>query len=359
MIRLALLAAIAGCGAAPRPSAPHVPAGPLPTLRIGPSPAYVELSDRGQSLDCDLIVDNTAGGPRTIERIQVTAFDESGAVAFRRFIDGNGVSPSIKTVPNRDIPAHAKVLVLNPLASFAADIPLARVRFEVELGDGTISSEVVPVVYRNRATLRVPLHGRMIVWDGHDTLAHHRRWDYVFEPIRAMGFTTNAGRYSYDLVPIDETGAMFHGDEKANESWLGFRAPVLSPAAGVVVVASDREPDNRNFDVDSLKQDLMNVYGNRVVVDHGNGEFSVFGHLAQGSLKVKVGARVEAGQAIAAVGASGSAMFPHLHYQLQSTATGAAEGLPSYFHAFTRVRGTKRIDVASGQIDSGEIIEAQ
>lgn len=52
-------------------------------------------------------------------------------------------------------------------------------------------------------------------------------------------------------------------------------------------------------------------------------------------------------------------MFPHLHYQLQSSATGAAEGVPSYFKAFTRVRGSKRHAVESGQIDSGEIIEAE
>jgi hypothetical protein len=65
------------------------------------------------------------------------------AIEARRstaIIDGNGVSPAIKTVPNRDVAAHAKTLVLNPLASFAADVRLARVRFEIEFGDGTISA---------------------------------------------------------------------------------------------------------------------------------------------------------------------------------------------------------------------------
>jgi biotin carboxyl carrier protein len=198
----------------------------------------------------------------------------------------------------------------------------------------------------------------MIVWDGHDLLAHHRRWDYLFEPIRAFGFTSNAARYSYDFVPVDAGGAMSRGDESNNASWLGFRAPVHAPGPGTVVVAVDDQPDNRDFNTDDLKKDLMVMYGNRIVIDHGNGEHSVLAHLAQRSAKVKVGDTVRSGQVIAAIGASGSAFFPHLHYQLQTSPTGAAEGLPSYFHAFARIRGSRRTPVASGQVDSGEIIES-
>jgi murein DD-endopeptidase MepM/ murein hydrolase activator NlpD len=103
----------------------------------------------------------------------------------------------------------------------------------------------------------------------------------------------------------------------------------------------------------------MNVYGNYVVVDHGHGEHSVFGHIQQRSAKVKRGDRVVAGQVIAAIGASGSSLMPHLHYQLQTTADGHAEGPPSYFVSFQRLRGARRVDVARGQVDSGELIQAR
>jgi hypothetical protein len=36
-----------------------------------------------------------------------------------------------------------------------------------------------------------------------------------------------------------------------------------------------------------------------VIIDHGNGEFSLLGHLRQGSLRVKIGDRIRQGQAIA------------------------------------------------------------
>jgi hypothetical protein len=301
---------------------------------------------------------------RTIMRLQVTAHDASGAIGYRRFIDGNGVSPAILTIPNRAVPANGKILLFNPMPVFPRDLDIARVRFDIEFGEEpqrTVSAsvEVAPVVYQARAKLQLPISGRMIVWDGHDLLAHHRRWDYLFEPIRAFGFVSNPARYSYDLVPVDATGAMANGDESRNESWIGFRAPVRSPAAGTIAVVVDDQLDNRQFDTEDLKRDLMVVYGNRIVIDHGNGEFSVLAHLAERSAKVKVGDKVGAGQVIASIGASGSAMFPHLHYQLQTSAIGTAEGLPSYFNGFSRIRGTRRIAVASGQIDSGEIIETK
>jgi hypothetical protein len=313
-------------------------------------------------LQVDLELANPGPVARRVSRIQVIVRDSKGALGYRRFIDGNGVSPAILTVPNRDVPAGGRVLLLYPMPVFPRNLELAHVRFEVELeqDDGptlTAAAEIEPVVYQNRARLALPLRGRLIVWDGHDLLAHHRRWDYLFPPIRELGFVSNPARYSYDLVPIDADGAMAHGDESRNESWIGFRAPVLAPAAGSIVALVDDQPDNRKFEMDALRRDLMVVYGNRIVIDHGGGEYSVLAHLAQSSAKVKLGDRVRAGQPIAAIGASGSAMFPHLHYQLQTRADGKAEGLPSYFRRFVRVRGTTRVPVAEGQIDSGEIIE--
>lgn len=53
--------------------------------------------------------------------------------------------------------------------------------------------------------------------------------------------------------------------------------------------------------------------GNGVVVDHGGGWETQYCHLAKGSVKVKVGDQVAAGQALARVGLSGNTEYPHLH----------------------------------------------
>ena len=53
--------------------------------------------------------------------------------------------------------------------------------------------------------------------------------------------------------------------------------------------------------------------GNAVVIDHGGGWETQYCHLAKGSVAVKVGEVVAAGQPIAKVGLSGNTEFPHLH----------------------------------------------
>lgn len=53
--------------------------------------------------------------------------------------------------------------------------------------------------------------------------------------------------------------------------------------------------------------------GNGVVIDHGQGWETQYCHLARGSLVVKQGDLVDAGQPIASVGLSGNTEYPHLH----------------------------------------------
>lgn len=53
--------------------------------------------------------------------------------------------------------------------------------------------------------------------------------------------------------------------------------------------------------------------GNGVVIDHGGGWETQYCHVARGSVRVKQGDVVKAGQPIARVGLSGNTEFPHLH----------------------------------------------
>jgi hypothetical protein len=57
--------------------------------------------------------------------------------------------------------------------------------------------------------------------------------------------------------------------------------------------------------------------GNGVVVGHRDGWETQYCHLAEGSLRVKPGDRVSAGQPLGRVGFSGHASFPHLHFTVR------------------------------------------
>ena len=95
-------------------------------------------------------------------------------------------------------------------------------------------------------------------------------------------------------------GRVYNGQPGAGHSGMDIAAPngtpVKAPAAGVVTFAA---PD-------------LYLTGGTLLLDHGYGVSSNFLHLSR--IDVKVGDVVDQGQVIGAVGATGRATGPHLHW---------------------------------------------
>ena len=77
------------------------------------------------------------------------------------------------------------------------------------------------------------------------------------------------------------------------------------------------------------------VFGNHVIIDHQNGEYSFLAHFKQGSIAVEMGDVVKTGHLLGLCGNSGNSTEPHLHYHLQTAPTyHEGAGLPAQFRDY-------------------------
>jgi len=102
----------------------------------------------------------------------------------------------------------------------------------------------------------------------------------------------------------DTRNYIYRGKAVDRQTHLGFdladvqQAPVRAANDGKVVWAAD-----------------LGIYGNTVVIDHGYGLQSIYGHLSE--IAVKPGAMVKKGEQIGRSGATGLAGGDHVHFSMQ------------------------------------------
>jgi murein DD-endopeptidase MepM/ murein hydrolase activator NlpD len=334
------------------------------TVSIEPTTPWVETTRVGQALNFDLLVENSGRMALEITHFELTVRDAKGHMVAQQRIGQNG--NTIEVIPVREVPAEGHLLLFNPFPMWPSDIELANVELALTLSDANGETTHVarqttrPRAYRSKHTIHVPLDGSVFVHAGHDLHSHHRRFPLRSPMAEALKVRHNVTRYAYDLAVVDERGEMHKGDGTELSDWFGYGATVFAPAAGTVVEAHDGELDNEvgkpsRLDREALLRNPTLLFGNYVLIDHGDGEFGMLAHLKTNSVQVRVGQRVNAGQAVAAVGMSGDAALVHLHYQMQA-APGFSEGVPSRFAAFTRKRVGGWTLIEEGPIGTGEIV---
>ncbi|MCP5045921.1 MAG: M23 family metallopeptidase, partial [bacterium] len=223
---------------------------------------------------------------------------------------------------------------------------------------------VRPLVYPQKTPLFLLLKGRVLIEDGHDFYAHHRRLSMEHPIVKKLGIKSNAGRYAVDFCSADEKGKLYRNQGHRLEEWYGWAAPVYAPGSGKIVGMVADFPDNTYDEKGKVAQskkvsldNLLSFFGNFVTIDHGNGEFSVICHFKQDTIKVRKGQQVKTGDLLGEMGLSGSTGFPHIHYQLQDSPGVNGEGLPSYFRSYRRWLGARSILIEKGSLDSGDIVE--
>lgn len=127
-----------------------------------------------------------------------------------------------------------------------------------------------------------------------DDASGSRHWQGAFEQMRNSQVTSHFAErrtYLWEGRPVSK--AIHYGFDLASTSG----APVTASNAGVVAFA-----------------DELGIYGRCVIIDHGLGVHSLYGHLSR--MDVKSGDRVERGQELGRSGATGLAGGDHLHFAI-------------------------------------------
>jgi len=113
-----------------------------------------------------------------------------------------------------------------------------------------------------------------------------------------QGWVTS--NFGFRLSPWGDAVKMHKGIDIASP----IGSPVFAPSEGTVVYAG-----------------YKGGYGNTVIIDHGYGISTLYGHNSE--LFVKEGDKVDRGSRISAVGNTGSSTGPHLHYEVH------VDGIPT------------------------------
>jgi hypothetical protein len=200
----------------------------------------------------------------------------------------------------------------------------------------TVEAATIPVATEIR-TIQSPLRGKnWVAANGPSNTSTHRR-----TAVALNGTTFLPERFAIDWLQVDHDGKSFHGDPLDNKSYLCFGQPLYAVADATVSFTHDGIPDGIPAVGDKpadprVPITLETIGGNIVQLDLGNGVFAAYAHLQPGSLRVKVGDHVKAGQIIGLLGNSGNSTEAHLHFQLMSTnKILAAQGVPYALDKFT------------------------
>ena len=202
--------------------------------------------------------------------------------------------------------------------------------------------KVEPPVVKSTLPLALPFKGQWLVFWGGDAPAVNQ---HIGNPSQ---------RRAADLLKVDPEGKDHSGDGKKNTDFFAFGADILAVADGTVVSVIDGVPDN--------EPGALNPYaatGNSVTIEHEGKVFSTYAHLKDHSAKVREGAKVKKGTVLGACGNSGQTSQPHLHFQLQDSASMAASwGVEAVFAELVLTRDGKTSKSKDYTFLKGDRIEA-
>ena len=188
--------------------------------------------------------------------------------------------------------------------------------------------------YVSKNQYRLPVAGTWAVINDHNQ--HHRSAAFM--------------QYGLDFMKVDEKFQTARTpDPKSVEDFYTWGADIVASADGEVYSLNDGYADSPLYTAGDF------FSANTVCIKHAGGEYTVYGHLKNGSVCVKKGQKVKAGDVIGRGGNSGSSWVPHMHWAMYDR---DGIGLPATFADFVEVTREGEKKVESGRLQEQHVYRA-
>jgi hypothetical protein len=334
-----------------QPPTPARAAGGIDTtaLAVQATPARaVYGSDGREHIDYDLLTTNVFTAPVTLQSIQVRGAGRVLLTLRGRALAAHTFSLQ-GTTPTATVPVSSVVKTL-------IDVILPRssgrtwparlthvIRYRLPssapartgIATTVVRAPAIRVSRRAPVQIAPPLRGPG--WaDGNgccgDPTAEHRS-DLL---------PTNGSYRTPEMFAIDWArvihGRLFTGDGSKLTDYTDYGAPIHAVADGVVVSAVNSRPQvppNTSHADNHTLHGPADWSGNSVIEKIASGVYATYAHMQTGSVRVRAGQRLRAGQVIGLLGNSGNTDVPHLHFGIVDRADFFSDSLPFAFTSFT------------------------
>jgi hypothetical protein len=343
----------AGTATPPPPAATAVAAQATPVLAsVIAAPVPVPTTDGKKHLAYELQLTNALDGDVTLKSLSVkTGNDELLTLAGDQLAYWMRALGASQTPTTTLGPGRAAIVWLDVVLDDSAPVP-------TDLSHAIVVDVAKPmppllpatVVEDDVAPVTVSTHQPVVIsppLDGPNWLNANSCCDMTAHRMAMNPLDGNlwaAERFAIDYVQLGDDGTIFTGDRSKPEDYPYFGADIHAVADGPVVAVVDGLPEQvAGKSPTGLPLDQYG--GNHVVQDIGGGNYAFYAHLKTGSVEVKPGDQLTAGQVIANLGNTGNTDAPHLHFHIMSTPDPLrSNGLPFVLKDFTLVGRLTSLD---------------
>lgn len=203
----------------------------------------------------------------------------------------------IKELEKRDNNVYRSIFEANPIpdSARAKEIEMEE---EIKTVSGMNDNQLLSSIYYSIKNIKSRVNVQMASYKEIDSLIKNKEQllahTPAIQPVSNQDLSRIASGFGYRIDPVYKTVKMHAG--------LDFAAPQGTP---IYATADGRI---------TLAGNAGDGYGNHVIINHGYGYQTLYGHMVK--VKGKVGQNVKRGEVIGWVGSTGKSTGPHCHYEV-------------------------------------------